>query len=119
VLLVLHIGAGLVKRRQKALAAHQSLWVTQVKENMAVCSLQTKLCFLFWKFDMVRSLLQTMHHFYHGITPITPIIIDSFYLPNKTRRILPKIRALISGRKMKKNSKMKDRLHIHQTRAKQ
>ncbi len=72
-----------------------------VKENTAVFVLQTKLCFLYWKFDLVRFLLQSMHHFIIRVVSLLSSL-SFITLFNKTKRIQPQIRMLIFARKTKK-----------------
>jgi hypothetical protein len=66
------LGAGSGKRAQKPLGAHQKRVLVAMKEKTAVFVLQTKLRFLYWKFDIVRSLY--INASFHHSRRITPII---------------------------------------------
>jgi hypothetical protein len=52
--------------------------VIVVKENTAVCVLQTESHFPYWKFDIMRP-FTSMHHFHRHIAHITHIIISFHY----------------------------------------
>jgi hypothetical protein len=66
------LGAGSGKRTRKPLRAHQERILVAMKENTAVFLLQTKLRFLYWKFNIVRSLY--INASFHHLRRITPII---------------------------------------------
>ncbi len=59
------------KRTQKSLGAHKERILVTMKENKAIFILHTELRFLYWKFDIVRSLyINASFHHLHCITPI-------------------------------------------------
>lgn len=64
---------------QKPLGAHQKDLMIVVKKNATVRVLQIELCFMYWKFEIVRSLLQSMNHFHH-LHIFTPIVVSFPYL---------------------------------------
>ncbi len=55
-------GAGLGKRTQKLLGAHQDIFNYRNEREHSCVILQTELRFLYWKFNIVRS-FTSMHHF--------------------------------------------------------
>jgi hypothetical protein len=65
------LGAGLGKRTQKTLGAHLLRFGDRSERKCCCFVLQTKLRFLYWKFDIVRSLyINALFHHSHRITPI-------------------------------------------------
>jgi hypothetical protein len=71
------LGAGSGKWTQKPLGGHWERILVAMKDNTDVFCfvLQTKLRFLYWKFDIVRSLyINALFDHLRRIPPITPII---------------------------------------------
>jgi hypothetical protein len=65
------LGAGSGKRTQKPLGANQERFLISMKENAAVLQFTTKLRFLYWKFDIIRSLyINASFHHSRRFTPV-------------------------------------------------
>jgi hypothetical protein len=86
--------AGVGKRTQKPLGAHQDRFGDGNEGEDDCFVLQTKLWFLYWKFNIVRSLyINAFFHHSRGITPINVyfllcLVRQEGFNPNKRTNFL-------------------------------
>jgi hypothetical protein len=117
------LGAGLGKRTQKPLGAHQEKISIAIKENTAgrfdyTDQITNRLyCFLRWKIQHQLDLCTSMHHLIRVVSLLS--FVNSLYFAPRNKKNLATNKRTFSYSRNKENSKKEDRLHVHRIWAKQ
>ncbi len=105
------LGAGLGKRTEKPLGAHQQRIFDRINEREYGCFVIyiRILCFLYWKFDIIRSLY--INCIVSSFTSL--LLFVSFFLCSTRQKEFSRNMSTNFLLAKRRNSKMEDRLHVH------
>jgi hypothetical protein len=111
------LGAGLDKRAQKPLGAHQERISIANEREQGCCNLQPNYVSCIGNLASIRSLCINASS--HHSRRFTPIICFALHFAPRNRKNLAPNKRTISYSQTEENSKMEDCLHVNLVRAKQ
>jgi hypothetical protein len=110
------LSAGSGKRTRKPLGAHQENYLIPNEREHGCCDLQPNYASYIGNSTSIRSLY--INASFHHLRRFTHIIrFTLYFVPRDKKNLAPNKRTILLAKR--RNSKMEDRLHVHQIWAKQ